>query len=168
MDYDALIATGVRTIPVVSEFCSLFPNAEHVIVKAKRDMDGWRVVHEWISRCPIRERYVLWLSVAISTEPSGSLNSLEKPRFHITELAKFDSGKGDPGGAQWELGQAEFEDGDWEQLVATGGDFAAIGLELTVDSPVPRFATFWNDTRPAPIADPPDGMAFKTPLRFEM
>ena len=168
MDHDALIATGMKTIPVVSEFCRMFPNAEHVIVKAKRDMEGWRIVHEWIGRCPMYERYALWLVIAINVEPNGSLASLEKPSFYITETVKIEGSRDDPEGVRWELQQAEFEDGDWEKLVATGGDFGAIGLELTVDSPVPRFANYWRDTRPAPMAEPPDGMAFKAPLRFEI
>jgi hypothetical protein len=56
MNYDALLATGLDRIPVVREFCDLFPNAEHAVVKAKRDIDGWQIVYEWISRSPVYER----------------------------------------------------------------------------------------------------------------
>jgi hypothetical protein len=68
----------------------------------------------------------------------------------------------------WELNMCEFEDGDWEQLVESHGDFAAIGLELTATAPVDRFTTFWRETRLTPLAEPPEGMAFKSPLRFVM
>jgi hypothetical protein len=168
MNYDALLATGLNRIPVVREFCDLFPNAEHTVVKAKRDIDGWQIVYEWISRSPVYERYVVWLVVAIGIGPDGSLAELEKPDIYVVEINKIERCRHDQAGPSWEFSWAEFEDGDWERLVEHRGDFPAIGLELTTNAPVERFTECYDDTRPTPLAEPPDGMAFKAPLRFMM
>ena len=168
MNYDAILATGLDRIPVVREFCDLFPNAEHTVGKAKRDFDGWQIVYEWISRSPVYERYVVWLVVAISIGPDGSLTELEKPNIYVVEISKIERCRNDQGGPSWEFTWGEFEDGDWDRLVENRGDFAAIGLELTTNAPVERFTECYDDTRPTPLAEPPDGMAFKAPLRFMM
>jgi hypothetical protein len=166
MNHDALLATGLQRIPVVREFCDLFPNAEHTVGMAKRDFDGWQVVHEWISRSPVFERYVVWLIMAICVEPDGNLTELEMPNVYIVEINNIERCRNDRGGPSWEFSWAEFEDGDWERLVENRGDFAAVGLELTPNDPVERFTECYEDTRPIPLAEPPDGMAFKAPLRY--
>jgi hypothetical protein len=168
MNHDALLATGLQRIPVVREFCDLFPNAEHIVGKAKRDIDGWRVVYEWISRSPVYERYVVWLVMAISIEPDGSLTELEEPNIYVVEISKIERCRNDQEGPSLEFTWAEFEEGDWNRLVENRGDFTAIGLELTTNAPVQRFTECYDDTRPIPLAEPPDGMAFKAPLRYMM
>jgi hypothetical protein len=149
----------------------LFSNAEHTLVKAKRDFDpdGWQIVYEWNSRGHLYDRYVFWLVVAVNVGADGSLTELEKPSVTVVELEKIERCRDDAKGPKWELRMASFEDGDWEQLVESRGDFAAIGLELTINAPVDRFATYWRDTRPTPLAEPPEGgMAFDAALRFMM
>jgi len=170
MNYDAVLAKGVASIPAVREFSKLFPSAEHTIVKAKRDFDadGWQIVYEWISRAPLHERYITWLVVAINIEADGSITELEKPRVSVVEIESIERCRDAPEGASWEFRTADFEDGDWERLVESHGDFGAIDLELTTDAPVARFATCWRDTRPTLLADAPEGMAFKAPLRYMM
>jgi hypothetical protein len=170
MNYDAAIDAGSNCIPAVRQFCGLFENVEHTIVKAKRDLDsdGWQVVYEWISRAHLYDRYTVWLVVAINIEADGSLLELEKPCVYVVEIDESKESKDEHGRPSWELSVAELEDGDWEQLVESRGDFAAIALELTTNAPVERFATFWINTRPIPLDEPPEGMAFKAPLRYFM
>src|SRR5262245_40719805 len=127
MNYDALLARGLDCIPPVREFSELFPNAEHTVVKAKRDIDGWQFVYEWISRNPMDERYVVWLVVAINIRPDGSFAALERPSIYVVEINKIERSRDHQEGPSWEFEMAEFEDGDWEQIVASRGDFAAIG-----------------------------------------
>ena len=67
-------------------------------------------------------------------------------------------------GPAWDVDIAEFEDGDWERLTESNGDFATVGIELETDAPVPQFVEFWDRTRARD--QPRDGMAFKAPLRF--
>lgn len=171
MNYEAVLAAGLDGIQAVREFSNLFPNAEHTLVKAKRDFhpNGWQVVHEWISRSPLFDRYIIWLVVAVEVNAVNGLTQLEKPSVYVTEVDKAEECGDDDEGTTWQIGMVEFEDGDWEKLVEDRGDFAAIGLELTTDAPLDQFAIFWRDTRPAPFAEPPqEGMAFKAPLRFIM
>jgi hypothetical protein len=170
MNYEAVLATGLASIPAVREFDDLFSNAEHTLVKAKRDFDpdGWQIVYEWISRSPLYDRYVLWLVIAVNIEADGSLTELEKPSVYVVEIDTIERCRDDPEGPTWKVSLAELEDGGWEQLVESRGDFAAIGFELTTNAPVDRFVIFWRDTRPTPLAEPPDGMAFKAPLRYMM
>lgn len=168
MNYDKLLATGLECIAIVREFCSLFPNAEHAVGKANRDINGWQVVYEWISRSPLYERYMVWLVVAISVKPDGSLAELEVPDVYVIEVSKIVRCRKDKEGPSWEFAWAELKDGDWDRLVESRGDFAAIGLAITSDSPVKRFTECYNDTRPTPLAEPPAGTAFKAPLRYMM
>jgi hypothetical protein len=171
MNYDAVLAVGLDRIQAVREFSDVFPDAEHTVVKAKRDFhpNGWQIVHEWISRSPLFDRYIIWLVVAIDVDADDSLTELEKPAVYVTEVDKAEGYGDDDEGPSWQIGMVEFEDGDWEKLVEERGDFAAIDLDLTTDVPVHQFAAYWRDTRPAPLAEPPEqGMAFKAPLRFMM
>ena len=121
---------------------------------------------EWISRAKIHDRYIVWLVVAIKIMTGDADSELEEAEAYITEVENIERGRDDEGGPAWECGFCEFEDGDWEQLVNNDGDFSAIGLELTVDDPVDRFATFWRDTRPTRETSVPDGVALRSPLRF--
>ena len=168
MNYDELLATGLDRIPVVREFCGLYPDAEHIVGKALRDIDGWQIVYEWISRSPMYERYVVWLVVAISIDPDGSLSELTKPEVYVVEISEIIRSRNEYRGPSWKFGWAELEDGEWEQLVESGGDYSAIGLELITDAPVERFTEFYVDTRPPPMAEPPDGIPLKAPLRYMM
>jgi hypothetical protein len=168
MNYDAVVASAMRSFPRAREFQGLFPNAEHAIVDDKRDFhpDGWKPVCEWISRSHLHDRYVVWLVVAIDIAADGTISELEKPVLYVVELEKAESCRDDEEGASWEVGCAEFEEGDWERLVNSGGDFAAVEFDMKTDSPVNRFATFWNDTRPTQRFASSDGMAIKAPIRF--
>ncbi|MDZ4821099.1 MAG: hypothetical protein SGJ20_19210 [Planctomycetota bacterium] len=170
MNYDSLLAEGLTSIPVVRQFQEIFKDADHTVVKAKRDFgtEGWKIVHEWISRAPLYDRYVLWLVVPIDVGADGRLRELEGTNLYLIEICSIDGSKDDQEGRSLDYRMAEFEDGDWEQIVEAGGDLAAVGLELITNEPVERFSEFWRDTRPSPLADPGDGMAFKAPLRFMM
>ena len=44
MNYDAVIASGVRDLSRVRQFQQLFPDAEHTIVESKRasSSEGWK------------------------------------------------------------------------------------------------------------------------------
>jgi hypothetical protein len=168
MNYDAVVAKALSSIPAVRDFRKLFPNADHTIVKAKRDFfpDGWKVVYEWVSRGHLHQRYVVWLVVAIDITADDTIVELEKPQVSVAEVEKLE--RSAQKGPTWELGWAELEEGIWERLIENGGDFAALDLELTTDAPVDGFLTFWQDTKPIPLAEPPEGMAIKAPLRFMM
>jgi len=168
MNYDTVIASAVRDWSCAREFQWLFANAEHTITQAKRDFDpnGWQFVSEWISRASLYDRYVVWLVVAIEIADNGTIGELEKPQLYVIEVEKVVGSRDDEEGPQWELACAEFEEGDWEQLVENGGDFASVEFEMTVDAPVENFATFWRDTRPSPRPAPSDGIALKAPFRF--
>jgi hypothetical protein len=170
MNYDAVVATALECIPAVREFGELFPNAEHTLVKAKRDLesDGWQIVYEWISRGNMHDRYMVWLVVAIDIGRDDNLSELERPHVYVVEIEKTEGGSEDDNRRSWEFRLAEFEDGDWEQLVQSDGDFGAIGLELRPDAPLEQFSLCWQETRPIPLAEPPDGIAFKAPLRYMM
>lgn len=170
MNYDAILAVGLDRIPAVREFDELFPNAEHTVVKAKRDFspNGWQIVYEWISRSHLYDRYVLWLVVAIDIGADGSLAELEKPDVCVIEIDKIERSRNDNNGPKWEFNIVEFEDGAWAHLVENRGNFDSIDLDLITNRPVDRFTTFWHDTRPPRLAEPPEGMAFKAHLRFSM
>jgi hypothetical protein len=168
MNYDAVIASAVREWSCARDFQRLFANAEHTIAQAKRDFypDGWKPVHEWISRAGLHDRYVVWLVVAIEIAADGRIAELEKPRLYVIEVEKVVRSRDEVGGPEWEVSCSEFEEGDWEQLVENDGDFASVECEMTINAPVDRFATFWRDTRPSPRLAPSDGVALKAPLRF--
>ena len=168
MNNDAVIASAIRDWRFAREFHRLFPNAEHTIVEAKRDVhpDGWTYVSEWISRASLHGRYVVWLVVAIEIATDGTVAELEKPQLYVIEVEKVVRSRDEEEGAEWEVACAEFEEGDWEQLVEHCGDFASVGFEMTVDTPVDRFAAFWHDTRPSPGPAPSDGVSLRAPIRF--
>jgi len=165
---DNEIASGLQCLPPARDFHRLFPNAEHAIVEAQRDFDpdGWKPVREWISRSHLHDRYVIWLVVAVETAAEGTLRELEKPSLYAVEVEKVEKGRDERDGPLWEFGCWQFEEGDWQQLVASGGDFAAVGLEMRTDAPVDRFAAFWRDTRPNRKPAPLGGVALRAPLRF--
>jgi hypothetical protein len=169
MNYDTVIASAVRDWSCACEFQRLFANAEHTITQAKRDFEpnGWQHVSEWISRASLYDRYVVWLVVAIEISADGAITELEKPHLYVIEVGKVLKSRDEEEGQEWEdVACIEFEEGDWEKLVASSGDFASVEFEMTVDAPVDRFATFWRDTRPNHDPVPSDGMAFKAPIRF--
>jgi hypothetical protein len=165
---DAVIASAIRDWRFAREFHRLFPNAEHTIVEAKRNFhsDGWRPVSEWISRARLYDRYVVWLVAAIEIATDGTVAGLEKPQLYVIQLEKVLRSRDEEEGAEWEVACVEFDEADWEQLVEHSGDFASVGLEMTVDAPVDRFASFWHDTRPSPRPAPSDGVALRAPIRF--
>jgi hypothetical protein len=167
MNYDAVIASAVQNFPYALEFQRLFPNAEHAIVNAKRQFEpaGWTPVLEWISRGHLYDRYVVWLVVAIDVGQENAIRELEKADVYVVQVEEVEGSKGSEG-ASWQFDWAEFEEGDWKQLVESGGDFASVGLEMNTEEPVADFAKFWNDTRPTQRSSPPDGIAFKAHLRF--
>ncbi len=168
MNYDDKLASGIRDLEDVRHFQNLFPSAEHVMVQAKREFDpgGWRLVDEWISRGNMYDRYALWLVVAIEFNQTGIASPLEPPTVYIIEVEKVTKGRHEKGGPKWECNFGQLEEGDWREIVEARGDFAALGADLTTDSPVERFATFWRDTCPPAEAPAPDGLALHAPLRF--
>jgi len=168
MNYEAVIASAVSFFPRAREFQSLFPNAEHSIVDAKRDFapDGWKPVLEWISRSHLHDRYVVWHVVAIDIGADGTISELEKLHTCVVEVENVERCRDDQEGRSWQINWAEFEEGDWERFVESGGDFAAVGIDMKIDDPVDRFATFWRDTRPTQRFAASDGIAFKAHIRF--
>lgn len=168
MNYDDRIACGIRSLDDARRFQELFPGAEHVIVQAKREFepDGWRLVHEWISRANLYNRYALWLVLPIEFTPDGVAAPLGQPDIYMIEIEKVENGGDDKEGPKWECSFGQFEEGAWKEIVEAGGDFAALGIDLMTNAPVEHFATFWRETRP-PADDPaPDGQALRAPLRF--
>ena len=170
MNYDAVIASAVRDWPYAREFQRLFETAEHTIVEAKRDFEpeGWKPVGEWISRAQLHGRYVVWLVMAIKIATDGTVSPLEEPQLYVVEVKKVIRSRDDEKGQEWEIACVQFEEEDWGQLVENNGDFATVGFDMTIDSPVDRFATFWQDTRPIFRSEPPDCVAFRAPMRFMM
>jgi len=168
MDYDTVVDSAVRHFSRAQEFQTLFPNAEHTIVEAKRhfEPEGWQPVNEWISRTHLHDRYVVWLVVAIEIEADGTISEIEEPELYVVEVHKVRKHKGERGGALWEAGFLQFDEGDWDRLVESGGDFAALEFDMTTDAPVDRFAACWRDTRPHRRPPPPDSIALKAPFRF--
>ncbi len=168
MNYETVIASAVHNCPLARDFQRLFPNADHAIVQGKRqsDLAGWKSVTEWISRAHLHDRYVAWLVVAIEISPDQIVSQLEEPELYVIEVKKVTRSRDDASGAEWEVACVQFEEGDWAKLVESGGDFASLEFEMTVDAPVARFATFWHDTRPIRRDAPPDSVALRAPLRF--
>ena len=163
MNYEPIIASGIRRFRPAREFLKLFPNAEHTICEAKRDTpDGWQMGHEWIARAPLHNRYLVWLVVGIEIDSDGDVSELAKPAAYVVVLNGVDMSNDD--GPAWDVDIAEFEDGDWERLIESNGDFGTVGIDLETEAPVTHFVEFWDRTRPRD--EPHDGMAFKAPLRF--
>ena len=119
MNYAAVIAAAIREWPCAREFQRLFSNAEHIIVEALRnfDPDGWKPVHEWISRAHMHDRYVVWLVTAIEIAADGGVAELEKPELCVVKVEKVERSRDDEDGPRWECGFFQFEEGDWQQLV---------------------------------------------------
>jgi hypothetical protein len=165
--HDTIVSQAIRSFEPARQFQSLFPNAEHSIVQAKRDIqpDGWQPVSEWNSRCRLHDRYVVWLAVAVSVGADGVVTALEKQQVFVMEVDKVKRGRDERGGASWEVNFVELEDSQWEQLLRNGGNFAAIELEMETDAPVDRFDIFWRDTSPNRPRAFTDGIALKSPLR---
>jgi hypothetical protein len=163
---DTVIHSAIQHFPPAREFQWLFVTAEHAIVKGKRnvDADGWKPVDEWIARAHLHGRYVIWLVVAIHFSSDGHVSEIENPTVHVVDVVRVNST--DEKGLSCELNFVELEEGDWEQLVESDGDFAAVGIDLKLDSPVDRFADYWHRTSPKGHDLPPDGMALKAPFRF--
>lgn len=170
MNYDAVIASAVRDWPCARDFERLFPNAEHTIVAAQHDFypDGWKPAKEWISRAHLHDRYVVWLVVPIEIAADHTVSELDLPAFYVVEVHEVVKSRDDVGGPEWEMSCSQFQEDGWRQFVEMGGDLAAAGLEMTVDAPVDRFATFWRDTRPVADDMPPEGLQLQAPFRFAM
>jgi hypothetical protein len=168
MNYNDKIAAGLRDLEHARQFQEFFPDAEHVVVQAKHDLDpdGWTLVDEWISRANLYDRYALWLVVPIEFTASGDVSPLDQPAIYIVEVEKVEKGRDEKGGPKWECNFGQFEEKDWKELIEAGGDFEAVGAGLITDAPVEGFATFWRDTAPPPVAPAPDGLALHAPLRF--
>lgn len=168
MNVEAVIEDGVRNLRCVRQFLQVFPDAEHTIVPAKRQVgdDGWSVVSEWISRARLYDHYVFWLVIAIEVSTSDTVAPLEEPQVFVVEVEAIAKSRDEEDGAKWQFGFGQIDASDWQEIIASGPnpDFRELGL--VVDQPVERFETFWNDTRPNPIPPADNAIALKAPLRF--
>lgn len=168
MDEEAAIQDGVRALRCVRQFLQVFPDAEHTIVPAKRQVgDGdWSLVSEWISRARLYDRYVFWLVVAIEVSTSDTVAPLEEPQVFVVEVEAVANSRDEGDAPKWQFGFGQIDASDWQEMIASGAapDFRKFGLE--VDQPVARFETFWNDTRPHQVPPTDDAIALKAPLRF--
>lgn len=85
MNDDALVASALLSFSHAREFQRIFPDAEHNIVEAQRDLrDGWKTVTEWISRANLHDRYMVWLVVAVEVGADCALQKSGQrlSRFH--------------------------------------------------------------------------------------
>jgi hypothetical protein len=168
MDKEAAIQDGAHALRCVRQFLQVFPDAEHTIVPAKRQVgdDEWSLVSEWISRARLYDRYVWWLVLAIEVSTSDTVAPLEEPQVFVVEVESIAKSRDEAGAPKWQFGFGQIDESDWQEMVAAGTalDFREFGLE--VDQPVERFETFWNDTRPHHIPPADDAIALKAPLRF--
>lgn len=168
MNVEVVIEDGVRNLRCVRQFLQIFPDTEHTIVPAKRQVgdDGWSLVSEWISRAKLYDRYVFWLVVATEVSTSDTVAPLEEPQVILVEVEAIAKSRDEEGGPKWQFGFGEIDASDWAEIIASGTDLDFRELGLVIDQPVTRFESFWNDTRPHQIPPADDAIALKAPLRF--
>lgn len=162
MNLQAVIASARSNFAPASDFVRVFPNAEHWIVEAKRQLPSgeWGRVHEWISRAALFGRYAFWLVVAVQVNDAGHVSAIEEQNVYVIEIDEV------TGDTAWKFSFGQLELDDWNQIVASEGEFPAVEFELTIDSPVNGFDKYRNRTSPGRHVLSNDGIALKGPLRF--
>jgi hypothetical protein len=168
MNHAEIIAIGCRDLACVRDFIKCFPNVEHFIVPAKRQVpgEGWGIVSEWISRAKLHDRYIFWLVVAVEITDDHKVTAIEEPQVYGVDVYSIEKVKDEIDGPKVSVNFGQIEAGDWQSIVDAGGDFISAGFELITDQPVERFDSFWNDTRPHSATPAVDSVALKAPLRF--
>ena len=129
------------TLPM--QFGELFPDAEHRVTSMKWDFpDGDRWVDVWSSSAALHQRYIMEMIVPVDLSDS-EMKPLDTPFFVIVEHSKitFDE-RGYPSlklGDSWDPDITQ-----WDQLVASGGDFSTINILLKKNEPVENFERYFR------------------------
>lgn len=162
MDLQAVIASASSKFSPARDFVRAFPNAEHWIVEAKRQLPSgeWGLVHEWVSRAALFGRYAFWLVVAIQVDGAGNVSAIEEQNVYVVEVDEV------TGDTAWKFSFGQLDLDDWNQIVASEDEFPAVEFELNRDSPVDGFDRYWDHTSPGRHVLSNDGIALKGPLRF--
>ena len=127
----AALDAAKPSAPLVVEFVRLFPAAEvNYRYFTSTGEPGFDVGVD------LHERYELTMQLPVRFDPKGhTVVGYGEPRFYLVEAA---SQKGratsyNPAGGR------DFGPADWQKIVESGGDFAAIGYTMITNQPVAGF-----------------------------
>jgi hypothetical protein len=132
-NYEAAIKSGRATIPWVSAFQHLYPDAQHYITHY--NIKGGN--RSWGSRAYLYGRYEIGMEIPNVTFDASDRNvtGWGQPKFFVVEVTKVDVEK-----RSIEHGQGvQFGPDKWRDLEAAKGDPSAVGIKVVKTDPVPNF-----------------------------
>jgi len=146
-DYVATVRHGLTVIPASTQIESLIGPADHFITHygfGKQPLT-------WNTEVFFKGGYCLTMQVDVTVDYSKNqvvaVNST--PKFYLKEFKEIEVRSGGQMAGTFKR-QREFDVTEWNQIVAAGGDFAAIGFPIE-DATVKHFDQWAADVRAARI-----------------
>ena len=131
----ALDAVDRKKVPYLKEFLELYPNA---VVRYLSLANA-----EFPSLCAtttLHDRYEFEIRIPVHYSPDNrAVTGYGTPEFDLLEIESVTTRDGLLAGTSYGDFQKHFGEGKWEKLVASKGDFAALGWVLKKDAPVKHF-----------------------------
>jgi hypothetical protein len=128
-----LLANGLRAIPQLREFKTLFPDVAEYCYLATEPLG----TNRWVLQTPMHERYILRMVTQFAGDATWTnVVSYEPPAFSILEFKDYDTA---PMGRFGFYPVATFGVTNWPKLSAARGDLSAIGIALRTNDPVKEF-----------------------------
>ena len=127
----AALDAAKPSAPLVVEFVRLFPAAQvsyrYFTSTGEPGFDVGVDLHE---------RYELTMQLPVRFDPEGhTVVGYGEPKFYLSEAAR-QKGRAT---SYNPTGGRDFGSADWQKIVESGGDFAAIGYAMTTNQPVAGF-----------------------------
>jgi hypothetical protein len=133
------IVAGVSS---VTEFHRLFPGARGTVAYSANARSAWT------SSVGLHGRYIFGLSVAVEHDRGWKTISGGEPIFTLFEIESVQTDSSGRVRVAYTGFQKSFGREDWARLKEGNGDFSAIGIKLTTESPVARFAEAFSTHAP--------------------
>jgi hypothetical protein len=135
--------TAGRSLQFVQELEQLFPSSAHSISYFNEELSEG----QWNSMVPLHDRYILEVNMMPFhvTKRAGRVRIIHhgSPRFELYDVESINVR---PGGSI-QYGRTvvrHFGIAEWERLVASGGDWSTIGVELRENDPIDGFDVLWG------------------------
>jgi hypothetical protein len=138
--YDAALENALKTCQPAREFVRMYPDSirwfEYYLPGS-----GSTALH---LRAALHDRYVFSVRVPLTLDPQRErVATRGAPELYLLEVSSIS-----PDGREMRYNTAfhrQLTPEDWQRLVAGGGDFSALDIELKTDTPVAGFRRMWSE-----------------------
>jgi hypothetical protein len=141
--YETAVANGQSEIPIVREFCKLYPEAHSSISY----FTGSRGPTTWQSRVGLHGRYILYLETEIELDLlRRHISKYSEPRLSLLEI---ESAQKLPDG-RWSISYSPnhprlLTPNQWKELLIQNGDLSVLDGIATRRDHIPGFDANWRN-----------------------